>query len=419
MVFVVCGLNHKTAPLTIREEVACQFSDPKGLSQWIALSPLNEAVILSTCNRTEIYGETENPPQLLSWLIAQQQPLSKTTTSYFYSHAAAQGIRHALRVASGLDSMMLGEPQILGQMKQAYQQACDRGDIKVNLRHLFPSIFRSSKRIRTKSGIGNNPISVAYAAVQRIGDIFKDYGALNVCLIGSGETSTLLAKYLHQQGVKHFLIASRSLENAGRLAERYGGTPLTISDIPAMLHKADVVISATTCPVPFISKRWVEDALKQRQNKAMCFLDLSVPRDIEPDVASLDKVSLYHLEDLQDIAEAGLQARMEAAQHAEQLVEIELAECLRRFRLVDMNHRIEDYRRYMHSLAQEELQRARDKLLRGDAQAVVLDEFCHRLFNKFIHHPTQGLREAVYNGREELLDLAALLFHSPEGALPA
>ncbi|KTD21519.1 glutamyl tRNA reductase [Legionella lansingensis] len=413
--FVACGLNHKTAPLNVREKVALPLPMQETLlHNLIELPAVNEAAILSTCNRTEIYCDTEEPDNIATWLAEQHQ----LAPELLYIHHGHHGIRHTLRVASGLDSMMLGEPQILGQMKQAYQHACQLGTVKTNLRYVFQYIFSASKRIRSRSGIGNNPVSIAYAAVQLIGELFSDYQTLNVFIIGSGETSSLVARYLYKQGARHFVIASRTTDNAKQLAAVFGGKALTIGDIPQYLPQADVIISATACPLPFINKSLVQHALTKRDGTPMFFLDLAVPRDIEADVAELDNIHLYNIDDLQSMIEKGMDERREAALQAEQLIESELDNFIRRHRSLRAKNLICDYRAYMQNLAQQELQRAQSKLSAGHDQTMVLKEFCERLVNKLTHHPTVGLRHAAWDGREELLDLAQYLFNPSINPFP-
>lgn len=414
MVFVACGLNHKTAPLDVREKIALPLAlQDTLLNSLVGLPTVNEAAILSTCNRTEIYCDTAEPESIGPWLAAQHQIAPDYLSPYLYMHRGHHGIRHTLRVASGLDSMMLGEPQILGQMKQAYQHACQLGTVKTNLRHVFQYIFSASKRVRTRSGIGSNPVSVAYAAVQLIGQLFSDYKPLKVFIIGSGETATLVAKYLHKQGARQFLIASRTREHAKQLAAAFDGVALTIGDIPQYLPQADVIISATACPLPFINKSLVEHALNKRADAPMFFLDLAVPRDIEPEVGALEAVHLYNVDDLQLMIEKGMDGRRTAALQAEQLIDCELDNYIRWHRSLRAKDAICDYRGHMQNLAQQELQRARGKLSAGYNQDEVLHEFCERLVNKLTHHPTVGLRQAAWDGREELLDLAHYLYNPP------
>jgi len=415
MVFVACGLNHKTAPIHVREKIALPPAmHDTLLNNLLDLSEVNEAAILSTCNRTELYCDTHDPQAIVQWLAQEHQLSVETLSPYLYIHQGNHGIKHTLRVASGLDSMMVGEPQILGQMKQAYQQACRLGSVKTQLRPAFEYIFSASKRIRNQSGIGVNPVSIAYAAVQLIGRCFSNYKSLNVFLIGSGETASLVAKYLHQQGVHRFMIAGRTPENAEKLAQTFGGTALSISDIPEYLPEADVVISATACPLPFINKNLVENALTKRNQKKMLFLDLAVPRDIEANVKDLEHVHLYNIDDMQMMIEQGMDERRNAALEAEQLIESELENYIRWNRSLRAKNVICDYRSQMKSLAHSELERALKKLSNGQNQQTVLTEFSERLVNKLTHNPTTGLRQIAWDDREDLLTLAQYLFNTTE-----
>ncbi len=410
--FVACGLNHKTAPLSVREKIALPVAmQDTLLHKLVGLPAVNEAAILSTCNRTEIYCDTEEPEAIISWLAHEHALNQDIIAPYVYTHHGDEGVRHALRVASGLDSMMVGEPQILGQMKQAYQQACHAGTVKNSLRQIFPYIFSASKRIRNQSGIGHNPVSIAYAAVQLTSQLFADFASLNVLIIGSGDTSALVAKYLRQQGVTQFMIASRTQENARQLADSFAGEALTIGDIPHRLSQADIVISATACPLPFISKSLVKHALEQRNNASMVLLDLAVPRDIEADVAELDGAHLYNLDDLQGMIEKGKHERQTAAVHAEQLIDAELDNYIRWHRSLRAKDVICDYRVQMQDLAESELQRALQKLSTGQCQYTVLTEFSERLVKKLTHRPTVGLRMAARDERHEVLDLVRYLLN--------
>lgn len=414
MVFVACGLNHKTAPISVREKVALSPSNQNSLlNSLLSLPEVNEATILSTCNRTEIYCDTQDPRILAPWLAAEHQLTFESLSPYLYLHKGRQGIHHALRVASGLDSMMIGEPQILGQLKQAYQHANQLGTIKTQLRPIFEYIFSASKRIRTQSGIGTNPVSIAYAAVQIIGQFFSEYASLNVLLIGSGETASLVAKYLHQHGVRQFIIANRTPEHANKLNRMYGGKTIAISNLAQYLPQADVVITATTCPIPFINKSLVEHTLAQRNHAPMFFLDLAVPRDIETDVSKLDHVHLFNIDDLQNTIKKGMEERRLAALHAERLIEQELNSYLHKQRALKAKKVICDYRTQMHDLAQKELQRALKKLTSGQCQQTTLNEFSERLVNKLTHNPTTGLKKIAREGHDDLFTLAQYLFNTP------
>ncbi|KTC65398.1 glutamyl tRNA reductase (plasmid) [Legionella adelaidensis] len=407
MVFVACGFNHKSASLNFREKVALTAENQDLLLyKLINSNAANEAVVMSTCNRTEIYCESSSIEHLSHVVADFHQLPEQSIKPHFYVHTGNQGIRHILRVASGLDSMMIGEPQIFGQIKRSYEFAYQLGSVKENLQKIFPFVFKASKRIRTHSGIGNNPVSIAFAAVQLIEKAFKNFEPLTVLIIGSGETSSLVAKYLHKNGASKFIIASRTEDNAKNLAHNFNGVAVSIMDLHQHLVKADVVISATACPFPFINQSLINDVLKQRNQAPLFLLDLAVPRDIEANVAEIENVSLFNIDDLESIVEKGRSERQEAALKAEQLVEIELEEYIRWHRSLRANQVICDYRSQMKELTQAELQRALQKLASGQCQEIVLNEFANRLLNKLTHSPTVGLKEAAQDNRIELLDFA-------------
>ncbi|KTD80495.1 glutamyl-tRNA reductase [Legionella waltersii] len=413
MVFVACGLNHKTAPIDVREKVAIpEAVQDSLLTSLMDLPHVNEAAILSTCNRTEIYCDTQEPQAIANWLAQEHQVSEHLLSQSLYLYEGHEGVKHTLRVASGLDSMMIGEPQILGQMKQAYQHACRLGAVKTELRPVFEYVFRASKRIRTRSGIGTNPVSIAYAAVQLIGQFFSDYQSLRVFLIGSGETASLVAKYLHQQGVREFMVASRTLENAQQLADVFKGQTLSIGDIPQYLPSADVVISATACPLPFINKSLVEHALKQRNQSPMFLLDLAVPRDIEENVGEIQNVQLYNVDHLQTMIEKGMDERRNAALQAEQLIDSELNNYIRWHRSLRAKETICDFRSQMQLLAQAEIRKTMNQIDKGHNLHQALIEYSERLINKLTHAPTVGLRQMAWDGQEELLEVAQYLFNT-------
>lgn len=416
MAFFACGINHKTAPLSVREKIA-QHSDVRQKSL-LQSADIHEVITLSTCNRTEIYCEAHDSNVVLHEFAKQHDIEHHTLKSYFYCYEGYEAIRHVLRVASGIDSMMIGEPQILGQMKRAYLEAEEQGRAKRHLRLIFQYIFSASKRIRHQSGIGHNPISVASAAARLIGTLFPDFSKLNALIIGTGEMAALVTKYLQQQGVSSFSVASRTLESATLLAQKLNAPSLTISDIPNHLAQADVIISATACPLPFIDKAMVQHALSTRHHKPMVFLDLAVPRDVEANVSELDGVRLFNIDDLHQAIENGMNERHKAAVLAEELVDSELDAFIRWDRSQLANDVICDYRSQMQGLAQHELQRATQKLTRGQCQYSVLAEFCDRLVNKLTHMPTVGLRQAASDNRNELLELAQYLFNATSGPIP-
>lgn len=418
MVFIAYGLNHKTAPLEMREKLALSSSRHDILlSQLLDSAIANEAAFLSTCNRTEIYCDTPDPERLMAWFAHEHGLKAHTLLPHCYLHQAHDGIRHTLRVANGLDSMMLGEPQILGQMKDAFQKACNLGAIKTNLRQIFEYVFQASKRIRTLSGIGTNPLSVAYAAAQLVKQTFTNPHELCVFLIGSGETASLVANYLHKQGISQFLVASRTQENAAKLAAPFNGTPISINNIAHHLPQADIIISATACPLPFITKDLIQQTLLVRNNKPMFFLDLAVPRDIEASVGELANVTLYNIDDLQTKINHNLGQRQQAAIEAEQLIECELDNYVRWHRGINAKRIICNYRETMYDLAKIELKRSLSQLNEGNNQEQVLEELCYRLVNKLTHTPSVGLRQAAVDGHDNLLTLINYLYKAPEDQL--
>lgn len=414
MVFVACGLNHKSAPISMREKFAVSPEKNSDILQHLLNLPgVSEAAYLSTCNRTEIYCETEDSDIILPQLADYHQLPQEKLPDYTYIHQGTSGLRHLLRVGSGLDSMMVGEPQILGQLKQAYSTACESGSVGKELRQLFEYLFRITKRIRTNSGIGVNPVSVAYASINMISDIFPCFDDLKVFLIGSGQTASLVASYLKKKGVNEFLVASRNLDNASELAQSIDGQGLAIGDIPDYLYQADIVVTATACPLPFINVGLVERAIEKRGNKPMFLLDLAVPRDIEPQVAQLEHVQLYNVDDLQALVDKSLSQRQFAAEIAEQMIDSELENYIRWHRSLRANDAICDYREQTQQIGQVELQRALKQLNTTKSNEDILQELTHRLVNKFCHTPSLGLQHAAYEGREDLLELASFLFKPP------
>lgn len=415
MVFLACGINHKTAPITIREKVSVsdEQHNQSLLKKLLATSHVTEAALLSTCNRTELYCDASDA-QLISAWFAKEHGLSEVeVTNSFYHYHENEGVKHAMRVACGLDSMMLGEPQILGQMKNAYRIAESIGSIGATLRPIFHHVFSASKRIRTHTGIGVSPVSIAYASVNLVKQIFNDnIPKLSVFLIGSGETSQLVAKYLKQAGVSTFYVASRTLNNAKKLAQSIGGQPLSIGDIPQFLPDSDIVISATACPLPFISHGLIQKAMQFREGKPMFLLDLAVPRDIEQEVHEINNVHLYNIDDLQHLVDEGLTERQTAASHAEQIIDYELEEYIRWHRTLKATATLKRYRKRMNTIAEQELTRI-TRRLRSNAvnPEEALAELKYRLVNKLAHKPTVGLKRAARDNRDDLLSLVSYLFN--------
>ncbi|EKD91997.1 MAG: hypothetical protein ACD_29C00256G0001 [uncultured bacterium] len=411
MSILAYGINHKTAPIIVREKLAFH-SDylPNMLQNLVRESIVNEAVILSTCNRTEFYTDATKSDRLQGWLKQERLLSDLDIQSHCYTHHDQEAIRHIMRVAIGLDSMILGEPQVLGQMKQAYQLAYQAGTIGAQLKHLFPAVFEASKLIRTKTNIGAQAVSLAYIIVQLSKRIYDRLNNCRVLLIGAGETINLVATYLHQQNVKEMTIANRSIEKAMQIAEPIQARTIAMRDIPIVLKESDIVISATTSQLPILGKGMIETALKQKKQRPLFLVDLAVPRDIEAEVATLNNVYLYNIDDLQKMISDHFKNRQDAAKLAEEMIDWQVTCFLRRMKLLGAQNIIVDYRKKLENLSQQELQKAQIQLQHGTDPALVLEQFRHNLIKKITHHPTIQLRKAAENTEFELIALAKKLF---------
>lgn len=411
MTFIACGINHKTAPIEIREKISpAPERQHELLLDLIKQPSVHGAMMLTTCNRTEIYCDTDKASHILPWLAEQQSLSSHLLEDYTYLYKASEGIRHTMRVACGLDSMVLGEPQILGQMKQAYHHAKEIGTLSPPLQHVFRHVFNATKKVRTQTSIGAYPVSIAFTAVHLIRKVFAALNTAHVLLIGSGDTATLVAKYLQNQGAKNFYVASRTLENAQKLAEPLLAKSLTISQIPEFLPKADIIISATNCPLPFIGKQMVQQALNKRNYMPMFIFDLAVPRDVESSVKELEQTFLYNIDDLQNIANEGVEERQQAAFSAEQLIECELNNYLLDERGKRARDAICQYRQYAKKMRLSELSRAQKQLLKGETPETVVEEMSLRLMKKLLHRPSLKLRKAAFEERHDLLEYTTYLY---------
>ncbi len=412
MPLLAYGINHKTAPISIREKWSFDTKQTAdALRDMQAFTAVNEAVLLSTCNRTEIYTVQENHSALESWLNNRPSVKQLDLTPYRYYYCGFDAIRHLIRVASGLDSMILGEPQIFGQIKQAYQLACDVGTVGQHLQHIFPAIFAASKDIRNNTAISNNPVSLAYVIVQLAKRIFTSLENCRVLLVGAGEMMELITTHLHSHGIHQITVANRHVEKASRLATPLHGCAIRIGDIPAYIKDIDIVISATASQLPILGKGMMESALKLKKYRRPVFMvDLAVPRDIEPEVAQLEDVYLYNIDDLQTVISQNMKNRETAAKQAEALVEIQAKHYLQQLRILDSSDIITRYRKQMDQLRDQELQKALQQLKRGQNAEETLNAMARNLTNKIMHQPTIKLRQAAYNNQLDLLLFAKELF---------
>jgi len=316
MTVLALGINHKTASVELREKLAFAPERlPEALQSVQKNAASDESVILSTCNRTEIYsfGEQADAQNIITWLADFHQVDTKELSEHVYIHRDVAATKHLMRVASGLDSMVLGEPQILGQVKQAFQQAKATGSVQTYFERMLQQAFSVAKKVRTETEIAVNAVSVAFAAVTLAKQVFGSFENKKVLLVGAGETIELVAKHIFEQGAKDIVVANRTLSRAQAVAEQFSAKICTIGEIPEHMKNADVVISSTASTLPIIGKGMVESVFKQRKHKPMFLVDLAVPRDIEPQVAELDDAYLYTVDDLQDIVARNMQARSEAA----------------------------------------------------------------------------------------------------------
>ncbi|MCG5516652.1 MULTISPECIES: glutamyl-tRNA reductase [Ectothiorhodospira] len=412
------GVNHKSAPVGIRERVV--FSPERmeealnGLTQ---STPVEEAAILSTCNRTEIYfrSEAHQPAdRVLHWLGEFHRLKPSEIQPYIYRHHDDDAVRHLLRVACGLDSLVLGEPQILGQLKGAYQNANTSGTLGRQLGRLFQHAFSVAKNVRTSTAIGSSPVSVAFAAVSLAKQIWGDMKPLTALMIGAGETVELAARHLSTNEIGRIIVANRTVERAKPLADQFNAEVITLQEIPNRLAEADILISSTASPLPILGKGAVERALKVRKHRPMFMVDIAVPRDIEPEVGKLDDVYLYTVDDLEEVIQENLQSRREAARQAEEIIESQVDSFMGWLRAQDAVSTICAFRDKAHSMQVEVLDKSLQMVAAGKSPEEALGFLAHTLTNKFLHEPCDSMNQAARDGKLELIDAAHALFKLPE-----
>jgi len=408
------GINHKTAPIDIRERlVFAPDSVEPALGELITLTGVDEAAILSTCNRTELYFDLDQDDRegaILEWLSDYHRVDPPELQPYLYRHRDETSVRHLLRVACGLDSLVLGEPQILGQLKSAYQHAAQAGTAGRLLSRLFQHTFAVAKQVRTDTAISANPVSVAFAAVGLAKQIFGELEDQTALMIGAGETVELALRHLHANGIGRVLVANRSQERADNLARQYGGEGIVLTDIARRLAETDIVISSTASPLPVLGKGAVERALKIRKHRPIFMVDIAVPRDIEPEVGRLDDVYLYTVDDLQQVVEDNYQSRREAANEAERVIEVQVHNFMGWLRAQDAVGTIRAFREHAASIQEEVLARAQRMHAQGKPADEVMAYLAHTLTNKLTHNPTSALNQAGRDGRLELIEAAQELF---------
>lgn len=416
MNIIVFGINHNSAPLELRERVAFVPEQMHlALQDAVNRAGVPEVTILSTCNRTEIYGVGDGDPGQMAdalgeWLAAYHHLELAEVTACSYHYQGREALNHMMQVAAGLDSMVLGEPQILGQMKSAYSQAVDAGTAQRMMHRVFSQVFSVAKKVRTDTAIGENPVSVAYAAVNVTQHVFAKLSQCTALLIGAGETIELVALHLRDKGVKRIIIANRTLERARVLGEQLGAEAVLLSDIPHYLVDADIVVASTASQLPILGKGAVESALKKRKHRPVVMVDIAVPRDIEPQVADLSDVYLYSVDDLRDIVEHNKRSRQDEAHKADQIILDAVIDWEAQLRSLDAVDTVKEYRARAEQLRDAELQRALRQLSKGESAELVLEQLAKGLTNKLLHSPTTQIKEAGAKGRSDLVNWARELF---------
>lgn len=426
MALIAVGVSHRTASVELREQLTVAGERlPAALVALRREAGVDEVAMLSTCNRTEFYVSVADEAaagcagRLLDWLARYRHVAPERLKGAHYAHDGEAAVRHMMRVASGLDSLVLGEPQVFGQMKDAYAVAHEAGTVGGGLERCFQQVFAVAKKVRTETAIGANPVSVAYAAVSLGRHLFSRMAGTRALLIGAGEMIELVAKHLTEQGVRGITVANRTLERAHLLADRHAGRAITMDEIPYALESADIVISCTAAQVPVLGKGAVERALKKRRHRPLFIVDLAVPRDVEPEVAQLEDVYLYTVDDLQGVIDDNVKAREAAARDAEAIVAARSAQYLLLQREQGAADTLRRVRARIEALRDAELVRAQAEIARGGDPAEAMQRMARALVNKILHEPSLVLRQAAAEEREDLLEFARRLFAVDDAAAPS
>ena len=406
------GISHKSASVDLRGQIA--FA-PEIVVQTLKAARVSmkvqEIALLSTCNRTEIYLQGDvSDQQLLEWLATSKGVELTVLEPYFYCHRGKDAIRHMMRVASGLDSLVLGEPQIFGQIKSAYAVGREAGTVAIYLNQAFQQAFSAAKRVRSETAIGQNPVSVAYASVSLAEQIFTDLNSAHALLIGAGETIELVARHLKEKNIGQITVANRTLNRAQELAADFSAEAILLSDIPDVLHRSDIVISSTASQLPILGKGAVEAALKRRKHKPMFMVDIAVPRDIEAQVEELADVYLYSVDDLEEVIQDNMRARQVAADLGQTIIDQEVQSWTKQQRALAAVDTIKAFRDSVEIIRDGEIEKAHSALERGQNAAEVINTLARNLTNKLLHKPTTKLKQAGEEGRDDTIHVAHELF---------
>lgn len=421
MSLIVLGLNHHSAPIEFRERVSVSENQQEQALRDLASQPgIHHAVLLSTCNRTEIYAQIETGHEHIpaQWLAKYHDIDSDALATYLYQHQDALAVKHLFRVAAGLDSLIVGEPQILGQVKQAWSNARENNTVHGVLNRLFQHTFAMAKRIRTETQIGANPVSVAYASVKLARQLFSQLDQASVLLIGAGETIELAAQHLANAKVKRLMIANRTLEHAQTLATRFSGFALPLAEFSKHLAEIDIVISATASQDIIVHKSDVANALKLRKHKPILMIDLAVPRDIDAQVSKLEDVYLYTIDDLDQVLEESRASRQLAALEAQNIIDIQAEHFFAQLKALDYQTGLLKIRAQVEQARDQHLQKAQQALARGENPEQVMTMLANQLSNQLLHGPSLALKKAALDGDTKLLQAAEQLFDINNHAKP-
>ncbi len=417
MNLLALGINHNSAAIEVRERVAFAPEQVnEALIDALASNKVDEAVILSTCNRTEVYAVVpqgvdlaDKAREMVDWMANYHHLSAPELRESAYHYESTAAMQHIIQVAAGLDSMILGEPQILGQMKSAYAVAVESHAVGTELGRLFPRIFSIAKKVRTDTAIGENPVSVAYAAVDTARHLFSDLGQCRALLVGAGETIELVTRHLVDAGVKQIVIANRTLGRAREVAQKFAAEAVLLAEIPEQLLDADIVITSTASQLPILGKGAVEQAIRARKHKPILMVDIAVPRDIEPQVGELRDIYLYTVDDLREIVDQNLRERQSEARKADTIIEAGISQYQEEIRSLAAVDSVKEYRALADSYREQELQRALSALARGSSPQDVVEQLARGITNKLLHAPTAGLKRASIEGRREELEKARRL----------
>jgi len=404
------GLNHQTAPLAVRERVVFHVERLREALGELQRGFAREAAILSTCNRTELYVAGEEPAATAEWLARYHRFEPNGLSPYLYTLPREQAVRHVFRVASGLDSMVLGEPQILGQMKEAARAAESAGTLGTLLHKLFQRSFAVAKEVRSTTQLGAASVSMAAAAVKLAARIFPSLKDQKVLFIGAGEMIELCATHFAAQAPARLAVANRTLERAAKLAHRFNAQAVELKSLAEHLHEYDIVVSCTASSLPILGKGLVERALRARRRRPIFMVDLAVPRDIEPEAGELDDVFLYTIDDLGQIVSANIDVRRSAVAQAEAIIDTQVGQFMHWMRSRENVPLIRALRSRADEARREELERALKLLARGEEPAKALEALSQGLMNKLMHAPTEALHEAAADERKPLAEMLARLF---------